>query len=186
MVWVTTGEDISGPELADKLTNAVCLLTGDRPGLTDPVAAGAQLGHALGDRRVLLVVDDMWACAQVEPFMIGGPQAMRLLTTRVRDVLPGSVAPVVVDEMDHGEAQQLLTAGTPGAAKDVMEGLLAATGRWPVLLGLVNSGWLMLPSAPTWTAAVSPRSRCARSCMSSTQRVQPRWMSPTLPSGTPR
>ncbi|HEV7452159.1 MAG TPA: NB-ARC domain-containing protein, partial [Pseudonocardiaceae bacterium] len=139
VVWVTIGEDISGPELADKLTNAVCLLTGDRPGLTDPVAAGAQLGHALGDRRVLLVVDDVWACAQVEPFMIGGPQAMRLFTTRVRDVLPGSVAPVVVDEMDHGEAQQLLTAGTPGAAKDAMEGLLAATGRWPVLLGLVNA-----------------------------------------------
>jgi WD40 repeat protein len=139
VVWVTIGEDISGPDLADKLTNVVCLLTGDRPGLTDPVAAGAQLGHALGDRRVLLVVDDVWTSAQVEPFMIGGPQAMRLFTTRVRDVLPGSVTPVVVDEMDHGEAQQLLTAGTPGAATDAMEGLLAATGRWPVLLGLVNA-----------------------------------------------
>jgi hypothetical protein len=65
VVWVTVGEDISGPELADKLTNVVCVLTGDRPGLTDPVAAGAQLGHALGDRRVLLVVDDVWASAQV-------------------------------------------------------------------------------------------------------------------------
>jgi WD40 repeat protein len=139
VVWVIVGEDISGPELAEKVTNAVALLSGERPGLTDPLAAGAQLGRVLGQRQVLLVVDDVWKTAQVEPFLMGGPGAVRLFTTRIRGVLPDSVQPVVVDEMDRSEAVQLLTTGVGGVSAGVVAGLLAATGRWPVLLGLVNA-----------------------------------------------
>ncbi|MDQ4034013.1 MAG: NB-ARC domain-containing protein [Actinomycetota bacterium] len=138
VVWVTIGEDTTGPELAEKLTNAVGLLGGDRPPLTDPLTAGAELARALGQRRVLLVVDDVWTSAQVEPFLIGAPASVRLFTTRIRGVLPSSAQQVVVDEMNHREAQQLLIAGTAGPSGDVVKGLLAATGRWPVLLGLVN------------------------------------------------
>ncbi|MDQ3763966.1 MAG: NB-ARC domain-containing protein [Actinomycetota bacterium] len=139
VVWVTVGEEAIGPELADKVANAVGLLGGERPGLTDPLAAGAELGRALGDQRVLLVVEDVWSATQVEPFLMGGPATVRLFTTRIRGVLPGWVQPVVVDEMAHDEAQQLLTAGAAGASGAVVKALLAATGRWPVLLGLVNA-----------------------------------------------
>ncbi|MGH3688351.1 MAG: NB-ARC domain-containing protein [Pseudonocardiaceae bacterium] len=139
VVWMTIGQDTVGPELAEKVTNMVKLLGDERPGLTDPVAAGAQLGRALGDRRVLLVVDDVWSQAQVEPFLIDGPRAVRLFTTRVRGVLPRAAERVVVDAMDHGEARQLLTIGTVGASGGVVGELLAVTGRWPVLLGLVNA-----------------------------------------------
>ena len=90
VVWVTVGEDAAGPELAEKITNVVGLLCGGRPGLTDPLAAGAELGRVLGDRRVLLVVDDVWSAAQVEPFLVGGSGAVRLFTTRMRGVLPRS------------------------------------------------------------------------------------------------
>jgi len=134
VAWVTLGEDAMGPELADKITNVVGLLSGGRPPLTDPLAAGAELGRVLGDRRVLLVVDDVWTFAQVEPFLLGGPAAVRLFTTRVRGVLPPSAESVRVDEMDRGEAAQLLTAGAAGVAGGVVAGLLAVTGRWPVLL----------------------------------------------------
>jgi hypothetical protein len=138
VVWVTVGEDAAGSELAEKVTNVVGLLCGARPGLTDPFAAGAELGRVLGDRRVLLVVDDVWSAAQVEPFLIGGSGAVRLFTTRVRGVMPPSAESVQVDEMDRGEAAQLLTAGVGGVSGGVVAGLLAATGRWPVLLALVN------------------------------------------------
>jgi hypothetical protein len=138
IVWVTVGEDTAGPELADRVTNVVGLLCGERPGLTDPLAAGAELGRALGERRVLLVIDDVWTSAQVEPFLVGGLAAVRLFTTRMRGVLPRSVERVRVDEMDRGEAAQLLTAGLGGVPGGVVAGLLAVTGRWPVLLSLVN------------------------------------------------
>jgi hypothetical protein len=127
-----------GPELAEKVTDVVGLLGGGRPTLTDPVAAGTELGRVLGTRRVLLVVDDVWSAGQVEPFMIGGPGALRLFTTRIRGVLPGSAELVRVDEMDRDEAEQLLTAGVAGVSGGVAAGLLAVTGRWPVLLALVN------------------------------------------------
>ncbi len=138
VIWVTIGEDTVGPELADKVTNVVGLLEGARPPLTDPFAAGAELGRAFGDRRVLLVIDDVWTSAQVEPFLIGGPAAGRLFTTRIRGVLPRSAELVQVDEMDRGEAEQLLTTGITGASRGAVAGLLAVTGRWPVLLALVN------------------------------------------------
>jgi WD40 repeat protein len=138
VVWVTVGEDAAGPELAEKLTNVVGLLSGERPVVTDPVAAGAELGRAIGDRQVLLVVDDVWNTAQVEPFLIGGPEAVRLFTSRIRGVLPGSAELVRVDQMGESEAQQLLTAGVAAASAGVTALLMAVTGRWPVLLALVN------------------------------------------------
>jgi hypothetical protein len=138
VVWVTVGEETEGPELAEKITNVVGLFSGGRPPLTDPLAAGAELGRAFGDRRVLLVIDDVWTSAQVEPFLLGGPAAVRLFTTRMRAVLPRSAEPVRVDEMDPGEAEQLLTAEVGGVSGGVVAGLLAVTGRWPVLLSLVN------------------------------------------------
>jgi hypothetical protein len=138
VVWVTVGEDAVGPELAEKVINAVCLVGGDRPAVTDPVAAAVELGRAVGDRRMLLVVDDVWSAAQVEPFLIGGPGLARLFTTRIRGVVPGWAELVRVDQMASGEAEQLLTAGVGGVSGGVVVGLLAATGRWPVLLALVN------------------------------------------------
>jgi NB-ARC domain len=116
VVWVTVGEDAVGPELAEKVTDVVVLLGGERPGVTDPVAAGAVLGRVVGDRRVLLVVDDVWSAAQVEPFMVGGSSAVRLFTTRIRGVLPGSAELVRVDEMSRGEAEELLRAGVSGVS----------------------------------------------------------------------
>ena len=137
-VWITVGDNVVGPELAEKITNVVALLTGVKPPSTDPMAAGAELGRALGDRRVLVVVDDVWTKAQLEPFLIGGDRAVRLLTTRVRGVLPGSAQTVRVDQMVRDEARQLLTTGLANLPSTVMDEMLQVTGYWPVLLALVN------------------------------------------------
>ncbi|HEX4103662.1 MAG TPA: NB-ARC domain-containing protein, partial [Pseudonocardiaceae bacterium] len=139
VVWVTVGEDVRGPELAEKITNVVELLTGVRSGLTDPLAAGVELGRVLGNRRVLLVVDDVWATGQVEPFLIGGDRVVRLVTTRVRGILPRSAQTVQVDRMARTEARQLLTTGLGGPSSGLVDAALQVTGCWPVLLALVNS-----------------------------------------------
>ncbi len=56
----------------------------------------------------------------------------------MRGVLPGSAELVRVDEMGPGEAEQLLAADVVGVSSGVVAGLLAVTGRWPVLIALVN------------------------------------------------
>jgi Domain of unknown function (DUF4062)/NB-ARC domain len=81
-VWVTLGEDAAGPEVAGKLVSAARLFDPGVPEVTDPMAAGAVLGRALDGRQVLLVVDDVWSTAQVEPFLLGAQDVVRLFTTR--------------------------------------------------------------------------------------------------------
>jgi hypothetical protein len=87
---------------------------------------------------MLLVVDDIWSRAQLEPFLSGGPNTVRLVTTRQHQVLPDTSAHVDVDAMATAEARSLLLSGLDGVGEDVVVGLLKATGRWPVLLALVN------------------------------------------------
>ena len=138
IVWVSLGEQVRGPELAAKINDACWHLTDTRPPLTDPALAGAVLGRALGDRRILLVVDDVWSRTQLEPFLGGGPQVTRLVTTRQASVLPDDAISVNVDAMATQEASQLLLAGLPPFPDRITESVLAATGRWPVLLALVH------------------------------------------------
>jgi hypothetical protein len=45
---------------------------------------------------------------------------------------------VRVDQMSPEQARALLTSGLPQLDPAVADGLLAVTGRWPLLLRLVN------------------------------------------------
>jgi hypothetical protein len=80
-----------------------------------------------------------------------------------RSVLPDSVGPVFVDEMSATEATSLLTRGLDHVPALVVERLLRLTGRWPVLLGLVNgaarAGGCTSAEDATWltTGPVRPR-----------------------------
>ncbi|WP_242606664.1 hypothetical protein [Protofrankia symbiont of Coriaria ruscifolia] len=100
--------------------------------------AGAHLGRLLNEQpAMLLVIDDVWEAEQLEPFLIGGHRCARLVTTRMPAVLPGGA--VRVDQMSPEQARRVLTWELdPPLVEPVAAGLLAATGRWPLLLRLVN------------------------------------------------
>jgi WD40 repeat protein len=138
IAWVTIGEDAGGPDLAAKVNDVIETVSRGKPLLSDPALAGAALGEALGNRRMLLVVDDIWSRTQLEPFLAGAPNTVRLVTTRQHQVLPDTSTHVDVDAMATAEAREVLLSGVEGAGEDVVVGLLKATGRWPVLLALVN------------------------------------------------
>ena len=61
------------------------------------------------------------------------------MTTRVPDLVAGMGAAVRVDQMSDGQARAVLQAGLPRLDWVVTDGLLAVTGRWPLLLRLVNT-----------------------------------------------
>ena len=119
---------------------------GKRPGSTDVVTASEYLGELIGESRLLLVIDDVWREAQLRPFLRGGPNCVRLVTTRLPRVLQAvRHTEVLIDEMRAAEAARLITmnlpvAGEPGAAARLAD-LADRLGNWAQMLAIAN-GWL--------------------------------------------
>ncbi|HEY4028166.1 MAG TPA: NB-ARC domain-containing protein [Candidatus Dormibacteraeota bacterium] len=137
VLWVTIGQKVEGAELAAKVNDVTLQLSGQRPTFVDPEQAGHHLGRVLGAQRRLLVIDDVWRPDQLAPFLFGGPSTTRLVTTRIETVAPFGAARVEVDAMTDAEALSLLAGGLGSEPPD-LTGLLRSTGRWPVLLRVVN------------------------------------------------
>jgi WD40 repeat protein len=152
---VTIGRDIRSPAaIAAKVNGVIKLMSGTDAAWADPQQAGQQLGALLdtGPPR-LLVIDDVWLDEQLAPFVDGGRQCARLVTTRVPGILAGRGTTVLVDQMSRQQARTLLTYELPALEPEKVEELLAVTGNWPLLLRLVNK---ILASATRTTQDISP------------------------------
>jgi WD40 repeat protein len=140
LLWIPVGRRLAGAELAALIGEVCAALAGESPATADPTLAGGRLGELL-DRRAptLLVLDDVWTAEQLAPFLMGGLAARRLVTTRNVGIAPRGSRSVVVPRMTADESRQTLTAGLGDLPPDVLSRLQAATGGWPVLLGMVNA-----------------------------------------------
>ncbi|GIH29729.1 hypothetical protein Aph01nite_80390 [Acrocarpospora phusangensis] len=139
LLWVTIGQEVHGADLAVRINDLAFALSGQRPAISDPVAAGSELGRLLDQRgAVLLVIDDVWVESQIRPFRIGGGRCTRLVTTRIPDLLPGGGPRILVDVMSAEQARQLVTDGVTGLSAQAADRLTNLAGRWPILLNLVN------------------------------------------------
>jgi WD40 repeat protein len=137
--WVTVGRDAGKVALAGLVGGLITRLEPGRPvTFTDARQAAEHLAAILasGPRR-LLVLDDVWTQEQLDTFPVAGKCA-RLVTTRVPSLTAGTAVPVTIDEMTIAQAQTLLQHGLPPLPPAVITDLLAETGRWPLLLRLVN------------------------------------------------
>jgi WD40 repeat protein len=140
VLWVTIGEHVAEVALAKLINGLSETLAGKPPTISDPMLAGSYLGRLLDERDpILMVIDDVWRSTQLAPFLLGGKSARRLVTTRIRDVLPRGTRSIPVDEMKADQALQALTAQADGISAPLVDDLLRLTGRWPVLLSLVNA-----------------------------------------------
>ncbi|WP_406356412.1 NB-ARC domain-containing protein [Streptomyces sp. NBC_00658] len=140
LLWMSLGQEVHGADLAERANDLAWALSGQRPMLSDPDAAGAELGRLLDEQPgpVLLVVDDVWQEAQLRPFRFGGRSCTRLVTTRIPDLLPPGGPTIAVDAMSANQARLLLTDGMTGFPVEMAERLAQVAGRWPVLLNLLN------------------------------------------------
>jgi hypothetical protein len=138
VLWAILGEQKADSRIAAEINSLSEELSGDRPPLIDPERAGRRLGELLGDQPTLLVVDDVWTRTQMRSFLYGPPSCARLFTTRNASSLPDDASTVIVDAMDTDEARDVLRAGLQDVADEQLDPLLSRTGRWPVLLALIN------------------------------------------------
>ncbi len=118
---------------------------GKRPGFQDVQTAAEYLAKLIGEARLLLVIDDVWREAQLRPFLRGGPNCARLVTTRLPQVLPARHTPIVIDAMQDAEALRLIAVNLPDADKVATRVRLTALadrlGNWAQMLGIAN-GWM--------------------------------------------
>ncbi|HEY6540904.1 MAG TPA: NB-ARC domain-containing protein, partial [Ktedonobacteraceae bacterium] len=82
ILWAALGPQ---PDLSSILGHWSLLLgiaTPDKTGESDHEALAVQLRHAIGTRRMLLVIDDAWELEDALAFKVGGPNCAHLVTTR--------------------------------------------------------------------------------------------------------
>ena len=139
-LWVELGE--KPDDLLSKIVDFIETLTGARPGFQTIDAGAAALGDALGERRILMIVDDAWREQDLRPFLQGGPNTARLITTRLSRVLPSNTLRQPVDAMKSDEARELLSSSLPKeevlAQYKALSDLAGRLGEWAQLLKLVN------------------------------------------------
>ena len=111
ILWATLGE---APKIQHELTKLYAALTGERPSFLDIDDAAIHLAERLDQKNCLIVIDDVWDANHVVPFLRGGKQCSRLITTRRLDVISETRAQwISVDEMTADQSIELLKARLP-------------------------------------------------------------------------
>jgi hypothetical protein len=138
VLWVTLSEHPG--DLTGRVEDLIEMLTRQRPGFVGVEAAAIQLAEVVAERRLVLVIDDVWNAAHLKPFLQGGPHCARLITTRGSGTLPPGAQSqsIAVDAMRHDEAVALLGTGLPPGQEGMLQRLAARLGKWPMLLKLAN------------------------------------------------
>ena len=137
ILWVTIGQT---PNLQEGVAKLYAALTGNRPGFIDEEDAAFHLSDVLQDKSCLIVLDDVWDLAHLEPFMRGGPGCTRLITTRHFEVAVEARC-VEVHEMTSSEAVSMLGRRLPVVPTESvsLRALAHRLGEWPLLLELANA-----------------------------------------------
>jgi WD40 repeat protein/GTPase SAR1 family protein len=136
ILWVTLG---TKPKLLESLTILYFTLTCELPGFKDINEASEYLALALANKNCLLVIDDVWESSILKPFLRGGPNCVRLLTTR-SFALACEEKHIEVEQMIPDESVKLLSGQQANKVADWRPFYTLATrlGEWPLLLELAG------------------------------------------------
>lgn len=109
-----------------------------------PEAWANNIHAAIGQRRMLLVIDDAWEFAQARAFQVGGPNCAYLVTTRFPEIARRFAAEgvTVVRELKDTEGRMLLMRLAPEvvqAEPEEAQALVAAVGGLPLALTLLGN-----------------------------------------------
>lgn len=115
VLWVSLGQN---PNILSELaTWGRALGTDDLLRVRTAEEASSQLRAMLRNKRLLLIIDDVWDSKQAIPFMVGGKTCATLITTRINQVA-NELAPTPrdiyrLDQLTEEKALELLSALAP-------------------------------------------------------------------------
>jgi WD40 repeat protein len=142
ILWVTVGSDPSPMEVISLLAGLVESITGEPPSFTSLESVKQVWQMAAGERKMLLVVNDLWEVEDLDPFLAGGPRCTRLVTTRNENALPSDARVFEVGAMRPEDAIQLLSHKLPTVGPEELEALGELADRlgwWPMALQPINA-----------------------------------------------
>ena len=122
----------------------------DLADLADPYARRQRLDNVIGQRKLLLVLDDVWDREAAQQLRSGGPHVTHLLTTRdqaLAATFAGRDRALAVATLDPAPGYQLLQALAPDACaadEAAAKALVGAVGGLPLALELLG-GYLAAP-----------------------------------------
>ncbi|WP_411574222.1 NB-ARC domain-containing protein [Streptomyces fradiae] len=137
--WVETGEGCTAARVVELISDLCVHLDGNRPSLADPEQAGFHLARLLQGRRALLVIDNVWSATDLGPFLLGGEDCLRLVTTRNVRVCPSSARVVRLGPMTPGEIRELLVRNVGALDEAEAARLAGVCGGWPLLASIVGA-----------------------------------------------
>ncbi|MEM9008940.1 MAG: NB-ARC domain-containing protein [Cyanobacteria bacterium P01_F01_bin.86] len=140
ILWVTLGQK---PDLLTMLGDWIRELDKSRESFSANTleAASRYLGNLLAERRMLLVVDDVWNAAHAEWFRVGGAECRVLATTREAQLDGAEYYPL--DLMSRENALQMVRQKLGNKWKDSQEqdfqAFAKSLGYLPLALDLVTN-----------------------------------------------
>ena len=144
ILWVGLGYE---PDVLGQLSRWGTLLNCAPADLTQRSrreAWATNIHAAIGQRRMLLVIDDAWEIADALAFKVGGSHCTHLVTTRFPEIARhfASDGAIVVRELDNTDGRLLLMRLAPEvvhAEPEEAQALVAAVGGLPLALTLLGN-----------------------------------------------
>ena len=145
VLWSTVGQQ---PDIARLQREWIHALGGDITAAIDPETGRAELERLIGDRAMLLVLDDVWRTSDARVLMLTCPRCRTLITTRDADQTPGA-ALVALELMRREECRMLLHDATRGRVTDLttLDAITQRLGSLPLALQIIGA---LLGLGITW------------------------------------
>ena len=137
ILWVTLRENPGN--LIPYISDLIYHLSKENRDFGTLDSATASLRDLITEKRLLIVIDDVWNSIHLEPFLHSKSYCTYLITTRNDDALPLKTNKIFVDSMLDKEAIGMLRYGLPPENEELFNKLAERLGYWPLLLKLVNS-----------------------------------------------
>jgi len=139
VVWVPVGQEPSLVALQREVAQAL----GDLGEFTTAWEGKTRLQEVLAERKVLLVLDDLWDGAHAEAFDVLGPHCRMVITTRDASLITSlGGTEHQVQLLTEGEARELLARWAevePSALPPEAEEVMAECGRLPLALSICGA-----------------------------------------------
>ena len=134
VIWAPIGQK---PDLTARVCDVVSQLEEEDWHTDSLISAKTKLGQVLSDKRCLLILDDVWDEAHIEPFSVPSHAGRILVTTRRRSLLPENQM-TNLDLLTPNESMELLAKTTdetdPADLDDAARSVVDECGGLPLAL----------------------------------------------------